>query len=60
MYVETNHSEQRSMLEIWVELHQSWLCARLPLNKTTEERTTRNIQCAHAAHTVQEYISKGT
>lgn len=25
------------MLEIWVELHQTWLSSRLPLNKTTKQ-----------------------
>lgn len=29
------------MLEVWVELHQSWLCTGLPLNKTTKNINTR-------------------
>lgn len=46
IYFQTDHSEQSSMLEVWVELHQSWLCARLPLNKTTKEKKIRNVQCS--------------
>lgn len=30
---EANHGEQRSVLEVWVELHQPRFCARLPLDK---------------------------
>lgn len=33
----TNHSEQRSMLEVWMELHQPWFCTSLPLNKSAEK-----------------------
>lgn len=37
-FILTDHSEQSAVLKVRVELHQSWLCARLPLNKTTKEK----------------------
>lgn len=39
----TDHSEQSSLLEVWVELDQSWLGTGLPLNETTEESNTGDI-----------------
>lgn len=37
----TNHSEQCSVLEVWMELHQPWLCTSFPLNKSTEKKNNK-------------------
>lgn len=34
----TNHSEQSSVLEIGMELHESRFCTGLPLNKPTRNQ----------------------
>ena len=37
----TNHSEQGSMLEVWMELHQPWFCTSFPLNKSTDKENSK-------------------
>lgn len=39
----TNHGEQSSVLEVWMELHQSWFRTGFPLNKPTEEEETHTL-----------------
>lgn len=35
-FIKTDHSEESSVPEIWMKLHQSGLCSWLPLNEPTK------------------------
>lgn len=56
--MKTNHSEQSSVLETRVELHQSRLSSRFSLHKTTKERNTRNTQHMQLENTAEAICCK--
>lgn len=50
------------MLEVWMELHQSWFCTGLPLNKPTEKEDDTRYHVltveTHSAKVLQKFEYK--